>query len=72
MLMRNQHLYSHRNLWSLKITITLTERALLIFLQYRVEKLLGIELTTLDLNSLSGAYDHSATATPIKVALIML
>jgi len=38
-------------------------------LQSRVEKLLaraagGIEPTTLNLSSQSGAYDHSATATP--------
>jgi len=31
----------HRILWSLQITITLTEDALLIFLQSRVEKLLA-------------------------------
>jgi len=37
------------------------------FLQYWVEKLpawLGIEMTTLDLCSQSGAHDLSATATP--------
>jgi len=43
----------HKSLWSQQITITLTENALLIFLQSRVEKLLaygpGIEPITLDL-----------------------
>jgi len=53
--------------WSLQITITLTEGALLIFfLQSGFEKLLvwpGIEptTTTLDLISQSGAFDLSAT-----------
>jgi len=31
----------HRSLWSLQITITLTETALLIFLQFVLEKLLA-------------------------------
>jgi len=60
---------SHRILWSLQITITLIERTMLIFLQSGVKKLLawaasGIESTTLDLSSQSGAYDLSAMATP--------
>jgi len=50
----------------LQITITLTECALLIFLQSGVEKLiawLGIERKTVELGSRSGAYDFSAMAT---------
>jgi len=40
--MGDQHLYErpcHRSLWSLQISITLTESALLIFFQSGVEKL---------------------------------
>jgi len=35
-----------KNPWSLQVTITLTEGALMIFLQSGVEKLLGIEPAT--------------------------
>jgi len=59
----------HRSLWSLPTAFTPTESALLIFLQSGVEKLVHrrpqIEPATLDLNSQSGAYDLSATVTPI-------
>jgi len=54
----------------MQISITLTEGALLIFLQSGVEKLLpsvtdrGFEPPTLDLSSQSGAYNLAATATP--------
>jgi len=50
-------------LWVLQITLTLTVGPCSIFLQSKVEKLqscVGIELTTLDLGSQSGAYDLSA------------
>jgi len=55
---------------SLQITITLSECAWLIILQFGFVKLLawtrlGIEPTTLDLSSQSGAYNLSATATSI-------
>jgi len=57
-------------LWTLQITITLTESALLIFFAIRGLKNCwhgwpGIEptTTTLDLSSQSGAYDLSAMAT---------
>jgi len=57
----------------MQITVTLTESALLIFLQSVVKKLLawqpGIEPTTLDLSSQSGAYDLSATVTPQSIQL---
>jgi len=53
--------------WTLQITTTLTEDALLIFWQLGVEKMLawpGIEPTTLNLSSQSGgAFDHLATVT---------
>jgi len=59
----------HRSLWSLQIIITLTESALLIFfcnsgLKNCLHGRPGIESTTLDLSSQSGAYDLSAMATP--------
>jgi len=61
----------HRCLWPLQITITLTESALLIFfcnlgLKNCWHGWPGIEPTTLDLSSQSGAYDLSATATPFS------
>jgi len=55
--MHNQHVYENPTvdinlcLWSLQITITLTEGALLIILQPGLEKLLewlGIETSTID------------------------
>jgi len=51
--------------FSITYNITLTEGALLIFLQYGVEKLLpwtGFEPTTLDLSYKSDAFDLSTTA----------
>jgi len=56
----------HRSLWTLQITINLTEAALLIFLQFIVKKLLvwlGFEPTTLDFISKSGAF---YPVTPLK------
>jgi len=59
----------HLRPWSLPITISLTDGAMVIFLQSEVENCwherLSIEPTTLDLCSQSGAYDLSATATPV-------
>jgi len=65
--MRDQHLYKSPSVevyWSLQITINLTESALLIFfcnlgLKNCWHGLLGIEPTTLDLGSQSGAYNLS-------------
>jgi len=48
------------SLWSLQITITMTEGALLIFLQSGVEKFVGTKPTTLDLGSQSSGFDLSA------------
>jgi len=62
MLMPNQHLF--KSLWSLQITVTLTEGVLLIFMQSGDEKLLEIEPTTLDLGSQANANDLSGRATP--------
>jgi len=56
----------HRSLWSLQITFTLTESALLIFFAIRVEKLLAWaagEPTILDLCFQPGASDHLTTST---------
>jgi len=69
--MHNLYPYTcHRRQWSLQISITLTEGGLLIFLQSGVEKLLawaaGIQPTTLDFSSQSGAFDLSAMATPLN------
>jgi len=59
----------HRSLWLLQIIITLTESALLIFLQFVVEKLLawaaGDWIRNLR-SEFSDAYDLSATATPLQ------
>jgi len=64
--MRPQHLYNesrHRSLWSLQITIILTEKVLLIFLQSGVEKMLASAAGGWTHVVLSrGAYDLSATA----------
>jgi len=57
---------SHRSLSSLQTTFTLTECTLLIFLQY------GVEPTTLDLGSQSGALDLSATATPFCLSAVLV
>jgi len=71
MLMHKQHLYTRDRiiyLWSLKITITLTEVAPLIFLKTGIKKLhawAGIELTSLDLGSQSGTFDLSVSATHV-------
>jgi len=58
------------SLWSLQITITLTESALLIFLQSRIEKLLVWAGDWADnlrsMFSQSGAYDLSAAAIPLS------
>jgi len=54
-------------LWSLQITIPLTEGLLLIFMQSKFKKLLlwpGIEPTNI-VSSYSGACDLSAMTTPI-------
>jgi len=69
--MCNRHLHKsprHRSLGSLQITITLTESALLIFFAMWGLKIAGmggrgIEPTTLEVSSQSGAYDLSARAT---------
>jgi len=57
----------HRSLWSLQITITLTESAYLTFFAIRGLKncwheRTGIEPTTLNLSSQSGVYNLSAMA----------
>jgi len=67
--MRNQHFFKRPTIevWSLQITISLTEVALLIFFAIRGWKIAGmgqpgIEPTTIDLSSQSGAYNFSAAA----------
>jgi len=53
-------------------TIILSEGALLIYLHYRVEKLLswlGIQSTTLDLSSQSGAFDHLAMTNSMAIKI---
>jgi len=74
--MRDQHLYKslamdiELRLCSLQITIILIDYALKIFSQSRIEKWLtwlGIQLTTFDLSSQSGAWDHSAMVTPCYI-----